>query len=91
MLLRVLLLIALVRAEGQLSLEISSGVKRAITPEIKEFAQDLVHNGSVPGMTIGVVHSNGVVEFEAFGIKTEDGDNMTADVRSLYSSISHAL
>lgn len=52
----------------------------AITPDVKQFAEDVLRNGSVPGLTLGVVHSNGVVELEQFGRKTEDGATMTTDV-----------
>ena len=67
-------------AAQQVPLEVSKGHVIAITPEVKQFAKEVLHNGSVPGLTLGVVHSNGHVEFEAFGKKTEDGANMTIDV-----------
>lgn len=60
--------------------------KRAITPAISDLGDRLLKEGKIPGLSIGVVHSNGTVELKSWGVKTEDGDAMTSDVRvSLHS------
>ena len=53
---------------------------RVLTPELKQLVQDVVDNGTVPGLSLAVVHDGDVVEFETWGRKTEDGDEMTVDV-----------
>ena len=53
---------------------------RVLNPKFHEFVQEVVTNGSIPGLTLGVIHAGGDVEFGAWGKKTEDGQNMTADV-----------
>lgn len=58
--------------------------KQVITPELSALVERLMEDANVPGMTLGVVHSGGNVEFGAFGRKTEDDDKMTADVGSSY-------
>lgn len=54
--------------------------KRAITEEISELAAKLVKETQLPGISIGVVHSDNNVELKSWGISSEDGFNMTTDV-----------
>ena len=56
------------------------GTKVILTPELTKFIQEVVTNGSLPGLSIGIVHSGGVVEFGTWGKKSEDGEKMTSDV-----------
>ena len=75
-----LLLVAQVVAR-QVPLDTWHGTLRsALSPEVKAFAHEVVTNGSIPGLSLGVVHLDGHTEFETFGIKTEDGDKMTTNV-----------
>ena len=74
---------ALLAETQQAHLAIASERKYAITPDVKQFAQDLLSDGTIPGMTIGVVHFDGFIETDAFGSKTEDGLEMTPEVRLL--------
>ncbi|KAI0343583.1 beta-lactamase/transpeptidase-like protein [Trametopsis cervina] len=65
--------------------------KEAITNEIRQFIKDLQDNGTIPGISVAVVHSDGVVELEGFGKKTEDGVGMTADTLFNIASCSKAF
>ena len=61
---------------------------RVLTPEFNKLIEEILANGTVPGLTLGVVHPSGEVEFGAYGRKTEDEDKMTIDVSvelALYS------
>jgi hypothetical protein len=62
--------------------------KHAITPAISELAEQLLPKGNISGLSIGVVHSDGIVELEGWGVKSEDGDKMTPDV-SFSSNFQH--
>lgn len=53
--------------------------KHVITPELDAFIGELVQNGTVPGLSLGVVHLD-KAEFGEWGRRTEDEDVMTADV-----------
>jgi hypothetical protein len=57
-----------------------------ITPEVEQLVQNVLVNGSIPGMALGIVRLDGTVESRGFGIKTEDGAEMTPDVRAHPSS-----
>lgn len=51
--------------------------------QVDVFIQDLMRNGSIPGMTLGVVRrDDSAVEMLSFGIRNEDGEEMTSDVSS---------
>ncbi|EKM60484.1 uncharacterized protein PHACADRAFT_167829 [Phanerochaete carnosa HHB-10118-sp] len=65
--------------------------KQVITSELSEFVEKIMKDGNVPGLTLGVVHSNGTVELGAFGRKTEDGDEMTVDTLYNIASCSKAF
>lgn len=62
----------------------SGSVNQIITPDLSEYVQQLREQWNIPGMTLGVVHSGGKVELEAWGQRTEDGDEMTTDVSTQY-------
>jgi CubicO group peptidase (beta-lactamase class C family) len=55
--------------------------KRAITPEISQFVDKLMKEGAIPGLSIGVVYANNTVDLQSWGIKTEDGDKLSIDVK----------
>lgn len=63
---------------------------RAITPEADAFARALLERHGVPGMSAGVVYlkDGGAVEteFGTWGIRTEDGDAVSPEVRLVRSS-----
>lgn len=56
-----------------------AGLKKVITPELEDLIVGILNEATVPGLTLGVVHSGGV-EFGSWGKKTEEGTNMTTDV-----------
>ena len=60
--------------------------KHVLTPEFNKFIAEALANGTVPGLTLGVVHPDGEVEFGAYGRRTEEGDAMTTDVGRIPSS-----
>ena len=60
----------------------SSGTSPAIlTPDFVQSVQQTVHADSIPGLALAIVYKNGSSELGAWGIKDEDGTNMTTDVR----------
>lgn len=63
---------------------------RLLTPEVSKYISDLQKISNITGLTVGVVslHDN-ITEFGAWGVRTEDGDPMTADVRIYLSSVGH--
>lgn len=61
---------------------LASAHKRAITPDVAALVEELMRKGGIPGLSLGIVHSNHTTEVEAWGIKTEDGDELATDVGS---------
>lgn len=57
------------------------------TPALKQFAEDVLRNWSVPGMAVGVAYANNTVEHEAFGIMTEDSARVTTNVSSSFARL----
>lgn len=55
--------------------------KVAISDEVSRLAERLVNETSVPGLAIGVVRPDKHVEVKSWGIRSEEGDKMTTDVR----------
>lgn len=53
--------------------------KRAITPELSDFVEELMKANDIPGLSLGVVRGDDV-ELAAWGIKTEDGEETASDV-----------
>jgi hypothetical protein len=51
------------------------------TPDLVEFVQAIVDADEIKGLTMAVVHKTGPPELGAWGIKSENGTNMTTDVR----------
>lgn len=47
--------------------------------------------GGVPGLALGVVHATGESEYGAWGIRSEEGEEMTTDVRRTIPSVHLAL
>jgi len=54
-----------------------------LTPDFVQAVQQTVDADGIPGLTLAVVNKNGPPELGAWGIKSEDGTNMTTDVRSV--------
>lgn len=67
-------------------LDVNRVGKRAITPEVEKLVERLLNEADIPGLSLGVVHGD-EIELGEWGVKTEDGANMTADVSdvSVYS------
>jgi hypothetical protein len=59
-----------------------NGTSTAIlTPDLVEFVQGVVNANEIQGLTLAIVHKTGPAELGAWGIKSENGTNMTTDVR----------
>jgi hypothetical protein len=52
-----------------------------LTPDFVETVQEIVDAGGVPGLTLAIVYESGPAELGAWGIRSENGTNMTTDVR----------
>lgn len=70
---------AAILAKGRQSV-INTASGSILTPDIVQFVQDIVEADGVPGLTLAVVHKTGPAEFGSWGIKSENGTNMTTDV-----------
>jgi hypothetical protein len=53
-----------------------------LTPDFVQAVQQIVDADLIPGLTLAVVYKNEPPELGAWGIKDEDGTNMTTNVRS---------
>jgi hypothetical protein len=51
-----------------------------LTPDVVQFVQNIVEADEIPGLTLAIVHKTRPAEFGAWGIKSENGTNMTTDV-----------
>ena len=51
-----------------------------LTPDVVQFVQNIVQADGIPGLTLAIVHKTKPAEFGAWGIKSENGTNMTTDV-----------
>ena len=51
-----------------------------LTPDFVEFVQEVVDADKIQGLTVAIVHRTGPAELGAWGIKYENGTNMTTDV-----------
>lgn len=69
----------------------STSAKRVVTPEFTKHVKQLMGTGKIPGLTLGIVHPDGQVEFGAWGSKTEEFDNMTTDTLFTLASCSKAF
>lgn len=56
---------------------------KAITPEFSKYVENLMKEGGVPGLALGVVHATGETEYGAWGVRSEEGEMMSTDVRYL--------
>lgn len=61
-------------------------IPKAITPEFSKFVEHLLKEGGVPGLALGVVHATGETEYGAWGVRSEEGEMMSTDVRYLKTS-----
>jgi hypothetical protein len=50
-----------------------------LTPDVVQLVQHIVEADGVPGLTLAIVHKTRPAEFGAWGIKSENGTNMTTD------------
>ena len=51
-----------------------------LTPDVVQLVQNIVEADGIPGLTLAIVHKTSPAEFGAWGIKSENGTNMTTDV-----------
>lgn len=72
------------------SLVLSSGltstgniIVKTLTPSLVEYIENQVDTKQLQGVAVAVVHSNDSIEYGAWGLRTEDGDEMTTDVNSI--------
>ncbi|KAH8096874.1 beta-lactamase/transpeptidase-like protein [Cristinia sonorae] len=65
--------------------------KKLITSQLSRFIQDLIATEHIPGLTLGLVHSDGQVEHGAWGRKDEDGSSTTVDTSFILASCSKAF
>ncbi|KAI0346460.1 beta-lactamase transpeptidase-like protein [Trametopsis cervina] len=70
---------------------ISPATENVITPSLRRLIQDLRRNGSIPGISLGIVHTDGTIETEGFGYRTEEGDATTPDTLFNIASSSKAF
>jgi hypothetical protein len=60
----------------------SNGTSATIlTPDFVETVQGIVDAAGIQGLTLAIVNKTGPVELGAWGIRSENGTNMTTDVR----------
>jgi hypothetical protein len=52
-----------------------------LTPDFVQTVQEIVNKGGIQGLTLAVVNKTGPAELGAWGIRSENGTNMTTDVR----------
>jgi CubicO group peptidase (beta-lactamase class C family) len=70
---------AAILVEGrQSALDGTSGT--ILTPDVVQLVQEIVEADGIPGLTLAIVHKSKPAEFGAWGIKSENGTNMTTDV-----------
>jgi hypothetical protein len=62
----------------------SSGTPASIlTPNFVGAVQQVIKKYEIPGLAMAVIYKNGSSELGAWGIKSEDGTNMTTNVRNI--------
>ena len=52
-----------------------------LTPQFVETVQEIIDVEGIPGLSLAFVSLTGPPEFGTWGIKSENGTNMTTDVR----------
>ena len=62
-----------------------------ITPQLSAFIEDTLALENITGLSVAVISRDGEPEFHAWGYRTEDGDEVTPDVRCLFVSGSWIL
>ncbi len=66
-------------------------IHKVIDHELSSYVKRMTEKWEVQGATIAVVRPDGEVEFGAWGIKTEDGDQMTPEVCSKFPEFLSAV
>ncbi|KAI0042675.1 beta-lactamase/transpeptidase-like protein [Auriscalpium vulgare] len=61
------------------------------TPGLVKAIQRVLDAHDVPGLSVGVVRSDGVAEYGGWGVRSEDGDGMTSDTLFDVGSCSKAF
>src|ERR1700722_11706661 len=62
-----------------------------ITPEVSAQIGGILKKYNVPGMSLAFLRKDGAPEVGAWGVRTEDGDKMTPDVRLFIHAWSYAV
>jgi len=62
-----------------------------LTPDVVGIVQNIIDADKIPGLTVAIVNKTGHVEFGAWGIKSENGANMTTDTLFNIASCSKAF
>ncbi|KAH8102687.1 beta-lactamase/transpeptidase-like protein [Cristinia sonorae] len=65
--------------------------KKLITPELTYFIERLIADEQIPGLSLGLVRSDGQVEYGAWGQKDEDGTSISASTSFILASCSKAF
>ncbi len=95
LLLRLFLTLTTVRAATQVFFQQLTTSDSLISPQFGSFIDEIRKNGSIPGISIGVVRLDNeqkpVVQLGSWGQKTENGDghDLTPDVRN--SNFNHMM
>ena len=58
-----------------------SGSGSVLTPDVVELVQEYLDVNSVPGLALSIVYQNKSAEYGTWGVKDEDGNKPTKDVR----------
>ena len=75
------LLLSNTLAQGRVYSRAGLNAKKILTPPVKAWIQDVQSSLDVPGISVAVVQNTDDPEFGTWGIRSEDGDAMTSDVR----------
>lgn len=59
---------------------IGNGNVQTLTPALVEYIQNQIDTRVLPGVAVAVVHGDGSLEYGSWGVRTEDGVNMTTNV-----------
>ena len=62
-----------------------------ITPQLSAFIENTLALENITGLSVAVISKDGEPEFRAWGYRTEDGDEVTPDVRCSFVSESLIL
>ena len=75
---------------AQTPLDLFSSGGKVISPELYDTISTILRNNTVPGYSLAIVRpgADTKVEYETWGNRTEDGDEVTPNVRVPYPPLS---